>query len=370
MSLYLIDLRSFGCNHTNEIHVSTERINFIKNEMLNYENKFVLFALEENWKHEQINNALNIFGITFFQKNCVVIVDVLVDGADRINFYNVIRYDSQLIKVAMDEEINEYNKEINLNTQKFLFLMGKPYKRHRIRALYKLYKNNLLDKCDYSFALHNNYYDITREQLKDISDVEFEEFVNKTQKTLDDINITIGENSYHYFGTPVDKNLYKNTSFSLISETYSNRAPHHWFLSEKFWRTIASHHAFILISDNLTIDYIHNTLNINTFQKFLRINKDCYSNSHNNTSEEVVLENSITNIQHLLNIIHTHKDEIEFQIKRNYNAYRCRVESMRNIINKSLEKYLYITNLPIVEYEPVRELSVEKTIVNHFLFRI
>lgn len=340
MSLYFIDLRWVGLTPTNEVRFSNYEVNLIKNEMKNPENRFIFFALQENWPHTNINYALEIFGLPFFQENCIVLVDRIVENFDKINFYNVVRYDSQLMKVAIDEETSNYNKDINLDTGRFLFLMGKPYKKNRIKVLYELEKNNLLDKCDYSFVFHENYYQKTRKILEELTDDEFNQFVNRTQKTLDNIEVDLIAENYNYLGVPVDPNLYKNTSFSLISESLLVTVPH-WFLSEKFWRTVASHHMFIIMTDRLSIDYLH-SLGFSTFQQFLNTDKNGLDRCEVKLIENSIIEHSINNVEHLLKTLPQNKDSIEFHIKKNYEVYKQLVTRSREVVDKQLEKYLYV----------------------------
>jgi hypothetical protein len=347
MNVYFIDLRP------NVDPPTEEEIELVKIEIKNSDSKFIFFALDEDWSYDLINDKLKIYDLKFYQENCVVLVDNLLRDHHKINFYNVIRYDSQLIKVAIDEDFNQYNKEINLDTGKFLFLMGKPYKTHRIGALYKLYKNDLLPKCEYSFVLHENYYEKTREILRHISDDEFTDFVSKTQRKLDDIKITIGHDNYHYMGVPVNPSLYKNTSFSLISETLCIGNPR-WFLSEKFWRTVASRHAFILMVDEFLIDYVHN-LGFSTFQQFMQIDKNI-----SGVNKHLIIDNSIKNVKFLLDNIQNNKEAIEFQIKKNYVRYRQLVEYSRNIVDIELEKYFYINDLYELPDNVPKYLAVRK----------
>jgi len=358
MSLYLIDLRP-GASDT----LPLEKIEQIKQEIKNFDNKFIFFALDEDWQHEHINQELKRFEVGFYQKNCVILVDVLLAHHHKVNFYNVIRYNSQLIKVAIDEEYNQYNKEINLDTNKFLFLMGKPYKIHRIGTLYKLYENNLLDKCEYSFIFGDQIYQRTREILNCLEDDEFLNFINKTQRKLDDVKFTMGEDSLHYVGVPVDPNLYKNTSFSLISESMSVPRPH-WFLSEKFWRTIASHHMFVIMVNEQSIDHIHN-LGFNTFQQFLQVDKSNF----NENNEWVIVDNSIKNVKYLLKTIQDNKESIHFQIKKNYKVYRKLIQDSRNIVDRRLEKYLYVNDIDVMPnnepgYVVIRRLDMDGNLLD------
>lgn len=349
MNLYFIDLRP------GVIDLPQEEIETIKTEIKNSDSKFIFFALDEDWNYEDINNGLKKFDVDFYQKNCVLLVDILVNNHHKINFYNIIRYDSQLIKVAIDEEFSEYNKEINLDTGRFLFLMGKPYKIHRIGLLHKLYENNLLNECDYSFVLHENYYERTRKVLSHLTDEEFTNFVSKTQKNLDDIEFIIGHDNYHYNGVPVDPNLYKNTSFSLLSESMCIPVPY-WFLSEKFWRTIASHHMFILVGNELMTDNIHN-MGFGTFQHFLDVDKS------NNAGVDawLTVNNSVKNVKHLLNTIGNYREAIAFQIKKNYKTYKQRIAVSRSVVDKQLEKYLFISDRydMLVYYTCVRKLVID-----------
>lgn len=131
---------------------------------------------------------------------------------------------------------------------KFLFLMGKYHKPHRLGLLYKLYENNLLDdnRCQWS-----SYHDIELDNaLKFIPcrDAEQKASISKFLKHIfrnpDNANVTILNNrGSHYGGFPFDADLYRATNLSLISETdFDNVIT----VTEKTYRAIINRHPFVI----------------------------------------------------------------------------------------------------------------------------
>ena len=56
------------------------------------------------------------------------------------------------------------------NRDNFLFLTGKPLGYHRVGLLYKIWKHNLIEKCQYSFFGNNNEFRDSCSQYIDIED--------------------------------------------------------------------------------------------------------------------------------------------------------------------------------------------------------
>ena len=56
------------------------------------------------------------------------------------------------------------------NRDNFLFLTGKPLGYHRVGLLYKIWKHNLIEKCQYSFFGNKNEFPDSCSQYIDIED--------------------------------------------------------------------------------------------------------------------------------------------------------------------------------------------------------
>ena len=335
--LFIVDLKAVGPQADGGTPKMAE---LIKEQMLDSTNYFIFHMVDEYYSDTVVNSALEYLGITSDNPNVALIVDRLIcdNLKHKINFERIISFDSQLIKVARWEDQNGANKIINLTSDKFLFLMGKPYKRHRIGALYDLYKNGLLKNCDWSFKMSKLYKNIVRDTLSDISDNEFDEFVMSVERELDKQDIRISKDSYHYDGVPIDITLYSNTSFSLVSESMCKSTP--WFISEKTWRTIANRHMFIPLFDKDAFMFL-NSKGVDTFQKVV---KHPIKKFQGTVDDIIVLARE--NIQDLLGKLSNSevRGSIIKSIEYNYRVYRWLVKQERMRFPKEVEEAMFTTS--------------------------
>jgi len=300
-------------------------------------NKIIFYCLNERWNTEYINNSLKVFFDNFDNENLLLICDRLTtkEEIDRLIIKKVVQTDSQLLKTAQWETYTTFNKTINLETGKFLFLMGKPYKPNRLPLLYKISKKGLIDKCDYSFYYAQNYSDRTREVMNFLSAEEYDNFVKSTVNVLDNIIPGIDYDFFDYCGFPVDQNLYKNTSFSVVSESAHDLDNCH-FISEKTWRTIANRHMFITVLPRQSIEFLH-SLGLKTFDYCLKYTKNDMTDNIDDLLDKVV-----ENIEYALSNIEKYKLLIRFDIEHNYYVYKKLVDAQRNKVRYNIEKYLNI----------------------------
>ena len=125
--------------------------------------------------------------------------------------------------------------------KKFLFLMGKAYKSHRIGLLYRFYKQGLLDinRCIWSF-----YNKISVDDCKGLvpamaTTQDLETLINNYQQSPDQVSPV----NSHYGGFPFDPSMYINTNLSVVSETSIDFGP---WNTEKIYRAILNHHPFLI----------------------------------------------------------------------------------------------------------------------------
>jgi hypothetical protein len=352
-TIILVDL--FRAIYGNKF--TKKEINHIR--QFSNENTVFFYLLGERFSVDDVNKVLKIFFDDFSDKNTFLICDRLFTDEDISKFIinNVIVVDSQLIKVAQHEERNQFNNKINLDSNKFLFLMGKPYKQNRLPFLYELYKNDLLKYCDYSFYYSSGYFDKTRKIMSFLSDDEYNQFIEKTQKTLDNINPGIAYDFFNYEGLPVDPNLYKNTAFSVVSESTFDKDNFH-FISEKTWRTIANRHMFISMSPKNYKDYLNN-LGIRTFDYCLKYKKEDF----NLYDIEELNRMTAENVKFLLENIKIYKDKIKRDIEFNYIIYKKLVLNQRRNLDVKIENQLYITDYS-GEYRHIKKLKINETVLS------
>jgi hypothetical protein len=113
----------------------------------------------------------------------------------------------------------------------------------------KLWENNLLDKIDWSFYTYpDNKEYIHKTFLSHYDDSTFEKFIRESTRSLDfTVNI---ESDLNCTGYPFDPDLYRNTSFSIITESDFNIDHYDQpeftpKITEKTYRTIINKHPFI-----------------------------------------------------------------------------------------------------------------------------
>jgi len=327
---------------------------FIKRLLFNKE-KIIFVAIDEKWFPGLFSGFIKDLEIEHGNPNVVLVIDHLTamqPGLD-INLQNVLVYNSQLLKVASWEDEVNANQEINLDKNNFLFLMGKPYKQHRVGFLYELYKQGIIKNCEYSFKMSNPGIESrTRHCLPNLSGEEFIKFKESTLKDLDTASFTVGPTESHYVGFPIDVTLYKNTSFSVISESVcANGEP--WFLSEKTWRTIANRHMFLPLFDTPAFDYLE-SIGITTFQNILPVKKEQFVSDVN-----VIIANTIENIKYLLSNVSQHQSYIAEGIENNYRVYKNLVNKSRSTFPKELEHHFYSSIFNPLIYKRIQTTHID-----------
>lgn len=111
-------------------------------------------------------------------------------------------------------------------------------------------------------------YESSKSILPNLSTQEFDEFVQKYQRNLDNIEPDMQENSMHYGGIPYDPGIYANSKFRLISESNMNLTPP--LISEKTYLTIVNKNPFVIAGDLNSCQYLRN-LGFETFDQLFDI---------------------------------------------------------------------------------------------------
>lgn len=239
------------------------------------------------------------------------------------------RFYIKIFEHKISEPRDTYKK---LPENKFLLLTGKPNRVHRVRLLYKLYKKDLLKHALWRFRVHNDYVrDRCRELLHDITDEEFDTFLNECQRDLDDVEIKYNVDSSHYSGIPFERWMWDSTMFQVVPEVDFNDN----FPSEKTWLSIINKSPFIMLAQ------IHHNkelrdLGFRTFEKYL-LHKE-----YNDVSigcDNARLDQIIENIEYWINNIDKFYEEINEDVEHNFRVFMNIVNEDMEIINKIIEKY-------------------------------
>lgn len=176
------------------------------------------------------------------------------------------------------------------NKQKLFLCFNRVLRAHRIALLGLLYNKNLVDCSYYSFfqnLTHGSkesyipYIDrgILSDELYSIVVKNLEN--NKEQFPLL-LNNSDGSNTNAIYES--DSELYKNSYFSLVTETfffgkndYLSWEEKSVFFSEKIFKPIACKHPFIIVSKPLSLKYLR-TIGYKTFHPFIDESYDLIEN--------------------------------------------------------------------------------------------
>jgi hypothetical protein len=180
-----------------------------------------------------LNSWCQLYQETFNKLNCNVLY---------FDFFLWRTYNELVIKNK-----NPVSTYWNPSADKFLFLTGKPQKPNRIRLLHKFSQHQLLDHCVWSLYVHPGNSAMSRRCLSELTDIEFQEFVQRYSSNPDGADIVFQPRDLHYGGIPYDVEMFNNTKFQVISETSMYNS--HPFFTEKTWMTILNCLPFIIAGD-------------------------------------------------------------------------------------------------------------------------
>lgn len=159
-----------------------------------------------------------------------------------------------IISVSVFDTVvsNELNLDYKIEKKEKLFLcFNRVARNHRLILLSRIVKNNLLDKCFYSFMEH-----INSEQMSQIIIPEESQLIFKKNriKLPIHLNRTAETNPVDVYSD--DAKYYENSYFSLVTETlFFNSLDERnlvtkinsKFISEKIFKPLAAKHPFILV---------------------------------------------------------------------------------------------------------------------------
>jgi len=261
---------------------------------------------------------------------------------------------NQLYKIDVDllnldfnmrvENTSTVNPKWNANTGRFIFPTGKPNKANRIRLLYKLYTNGLLNHCDWSFFMNEAIYQASKKLLPELSDLEFSQFVKQHVRRLDACDvINACHGADHASGYPFDGSLYAQSSFRIISETMMLWTP---IVSEKTWITILNRQPFMIAGYAKNLVYLKQA-GYCTFENYLPIPE--YDDI---IDQEQRLEAVIQNTKFWLQNIHFQQDSIEQDIEHNYHHLIKNIDNMVTL-TKQLARELNWCHKSIYQIVPL-----------------
>lgn len=243
-------------------NTKAERLEYIIDQTKNY--KHVIASL--TWENRKIVTWLPWLQALQAEVSCSLIFDSVYEDClkdlPNANFFNffLLRTNFELTKLKSSIR----NQQWNPNTNRFLFLTGKPANLNRAFLLKKLIDAGLKDYCTWSLFVDEKSRSKVQKVLS-LSDHEFQKFLDNYTRSPDKIKLSESE---HYGGCPYDYTMFTNTSFRIISETQF--VDRNAWITEKTWITIANHHPFILAGNIHSLKKLKSK-GFKTFENYLTI---------------------------------------------------------------------------------------------------
>ena len=148
----------------------------------------------------------------------------------------------------------------NKNSDKFLFLTGRWHRLNRTTLLYYLWDRGLLENCEWSWGLTDDY---GQKLCPELTQEQYRFFIKSVTRSMDSWGIG---GSQHYTST-----IYSDKLFELVSETkfeQDHMVPA--FVTEKTWKTIANGLPFIIAGPPGILESLEN-LGFDTFDDLLLV---------------------------------------------------------------------------------------------------
>jgi hypothetical protein len=245
------------------------------------------------------------------------------------NIKDVVYVDFLILRAYYEiyiRKISKLNTSWNPNTDKFLFLTGKPNRAHRVGLLYKFWKRNLLDHATWSAFIDEENFDSCRPFIPVEGQDEFKSWLNLTWHSPDNIRPWKMNNNTHYGGFPYDPALYTNTCFRVIAETHMDR-DFPW-VTEKTYITILNKHPFIIAGDRGVLKDL-NSKGFRTFEKYLLIQDYDMLATPAERIDAVV-----KNTEYLLTTFKSRAQEINEDTEYNFRVFHDKVEPNFQILKE------------------------------------
>lgn len=265
-----------------------------------------------------------------------------VKGVSNIIYSDFLAFSSYINSI--DSEDQECNEFWNNTKTKGLWTIGRVERPHRAILMSKLWENNLLDRIDWSFYTYPDNKDyIHKTLLSHYDDLTFEKFIKDCTRSLDFTANT--DDNFHSSGYPFDPNLYRNTSFSIVTESDFNIYDYHQpeftpKITEKTYRTVINRHPFICAWFPGMIKKLKSK-GYRTFEE--------YTTNPN--------YNEIRNLDDRLNAMVTSIDTFHEQLNRPEV-----LEKVRADVEHNYQHYLKQCEIEIAKLQPIFDLAQDRNL--------
>ncbi len=211
----------------------------------------------------------------------------------------------------------DHAQQWHRDRSRFLFLTGKPNKMNRVRLLYLLQQAGLCNRMTWSFFMPPSQLTACHAWLPELSRAEYENFVADMSSNPDHVQAFGCDASMHYSGIPFDANIYSDSLFQLISETYfDNGIEQNAWITEKTWLAVLNHRPFIMAGEPGTLAKL-NRMGFRTFERYLA--RPDYDRIEDPASRLLAI---VENVESWLDDPILHADEISRDVDHNYVRFQ------------------------------------------------
>lgn len=199
---------------------------------------------------------------------------------------------------------------------KLLLLTGKPNKMNRVRLLYLLQQAGLCDRMTWSFFMPPSQVEGCHAWLPELSQFQYDAFVASMLCNPDRVPAFACDASMHYSGIPFDVDVYRDSLFQIISETYFNNGIEHTaWITEKTWLAVLNHRPFIMAGEPGCLTKL-NRMGFRTFERYLA--RPDYDSIQDHAER---LSAIVENAQYWLENPTLHADDIACDVAHNYRRF-------------------------------------------------
>jgi hypothetical protein len=234
------------------------------------------------------------------------------------------------VKHAIDTKLLEINSEWNPNSNKFLFLTGKPHKIQRIRLLWMYAQANLLDRAVWSLFLDENTATKCQMFLPELDQSQLQAFLEEHEFTPDNIETDTFE-AQPITSSWWQKNIYEQSSLNVISATEFDNNTFDMVLCEKIWKPIVNCQPFIIAGQQNTLPRL-NELGFRTFEQYMP-HPDYSLESNTQKKLEKIVKNTVG----FLDNIHLYREQINQDVEYNYThfftVYKNNIQQLQECVN-------------------------------------
>ena len=248
--------------------------------------------------------------------------------------YQIWNYAIRLKKIPL-------NSHWDKNSKTLLYLGGR-FKPWRLRLMYQLKQQNLLDQVNYSLykidAIEDDLYTAFPELEKDKT-FELSNILLRTMN--DDLRVDKSQELHPFL---YNVKWFENSLFQVINETdFENTRPDYPWTTEKTWISIVNYRPFIIMGDVGTVAKLESE-GFDTFTDLMQVPN--YDTIHDPQEK---IDAIVANVKGWLQDLPKHSERVQLALEHNRNQFDIKCQ----LIKKNIEDFIDKHNLDQHHYRTV-----------------